>query len=392
MKNCWAHDLLMSGWGNGLSLNDKWCTVQDCIYTNPATGTASAAPAAYTFGGSAALSLFQRCTSYGGYYHIMVTQASTPGPDVFLNFNCFGTHYNGGPHQRWAAGALHDNINMAADTEGDYTPYLAINNRGNDGSGQGWGAGFSIMYNCQVPQFQLEQPDTTTNEYNWTIGGIGSEASYSDEGTYDTLGTIVSPRSLYLEQLKERLGPAAVQNIGYQIFTLAAAPSTQSVLQGNNVSYTVNVTTNNYFSDTVMLSIAGLPAGANATFNSNSVAGNGTSALTIVASNSVAPGNYPLTINAMDGNLTNSVNINLSVIALTPPVFGSLRWSGNHLILGGTNGPQGGTYYVLTTTNLGLPIAQWTVLSTNNFDGSGNFSFTNPVSAALQQYFLLRVP
>jgi hypothetical protein len=94
-----------------------------------------------------------------------------PGPNVFLNFACTGTHYNGGPHQRWAVGALHDNINLAADTEGGYTPYLAINNRGNDGSGQGWAAGFGIMDNCQAPQFQLEQPATTTNQYNRVIGG-----------------------------------------------------------------------------------------------------------------------------------------------------------------------------------------------------------------------------
>jgi hypothetical protein len=391
IKNSWAHDILMSGWGNGFSLNDKWCTVQDCIYTNPATGTSSAAPAAYTFGGSAALSLFQRCTSYGGYYHIMVTQAATPGPNVFLNFNCFGTHYNGGPHQRWAAGALHDNIIMAPDSQGGYTPYLAINNRGNDGSGQGWAAGFSVMYNCQVPQFQLEQPNTTTNQYNWTIGGIGSADNYSDKGIYDTLGTIVSPQSLYLEQLKERLGPASIVNIGYQLFTLAAMPSTQSVVQGNNTSFTVTVTTNNSFNETVTLNIAGLPAGTSAAFNSNSIPGNWASTLTITASNSAAPGNYPLTINAVDANLTNSVNVNLSVIALTPPVFAPPQLSGNNLVLSGTNGPANGTYFVLTTTNLSLPVSQWTILSTNTFDANGNFSFTNP-AAELQQYFLIRVP
>jgi hypothetical protein len=391
IKNSWAHDILMSGWGNGFSLNDKWCTVQDCIYTNPATGTSSAAPAAYTFGGSAALSLFQRCTSYGGYYHIMVTQAATPGPDVFLNFNCFGTHYNGGPHQRWAAGALHDNIIMAPDSQGGYTPYLAINNRGNDGSGQGWAAGFSIMYNCQVPQFQLEQPNTTTNQYNWTIGGIGSADNYSDKGIYDTLGTIVSPQSLYLEQLKERLGPAAVQNIGYQLFTIAATPSMQSVAQGNNTSFIVNITTNNSFNETVTLSVAGLPSGSSASFNSNSIAGTWASTLTITASNSVAPGTYPLTIKALNGNLTNSVNVNLSVIALTSPTFNSLQLSGNNLVLSGTNGPANWPYYVLTTTNLALPLSQWTILSTNTFDADGSFSFTNPITIA-QQYFLLRVP
>ena len=279
LKNSWAHDLLLSGWGNGITLGSglKWCTVQDCIYTKPATGASSAAPAAWTIGNSGAQCLYQRCVSDGGYYHIMVTQAGTPGPNVFLNFTCTGTHYNGGPHQRWAAGALHDNINMAADSLGGYTPYLAINNRGNDGSGQGWAAGFSVMYNCQVPQFQLEEPTTTTNHYNWTIGGIGSADNYSDKGIYDTLGTIVSPRSLYLEQLKERLGPAAVQNIGYQVFTLSASPPSRSVAPGDQSGFTVNVGATNYFSDTVALSVSGLPTGATAALSTNSISGTGSS-------------------------------------------------------------------------------------------------------------------
>ncbi|HEY1788043.1 MAG TPA: hypothetical protein VGJ73_07805 [Verrucomicrobiae bacterium] len=391
IRNSWIKDVLLSGWGNGISINDKWCTVQDCLYTNPATGTASAAPAAFTFGGSAAQSLFQRCTCDGGYYHIMVTQAATPGPNVFLNFNCSGTHYNGGPHQRWAAGALHDNIYMAPDSEGDYTPYLAINNRGNDGSGQGWSAGFSVMYNCVVPQFQLEQPDTTTNQYNWTIGGIGATAGYSDDGIYDTLGSIVTPHSLYLEQLRERLGPAAVENIGYAPLTLSVAPLTQSVAPGHNVSFTVNITSTNYFDDTVALSAAGMPLDASGGFSTGSISGSGTSIMTVTASNSIAPGQYTLIINARDGNLTLSTNVTLTVAAPALPIFGTVEFNGTSLVMTGSNGIPGMSYYVLSATNLALPTTNWTVLSTNAFNSFGNFSFTTTTTTAPQQYFLLRL-
>ncbi len=394
IKNSWINNLLLSGWGNAININDKWCTVQDCLYTNPATSSADDAPAAFTFGGSAAQSLFQRCTSDGGYYHIMVTQATTPGPNVFLNFNCSGTHYNGGPHQRWAAGALHDNIYMAPDSEGaaaDYTPYLAVNNRGNDGSGQGWAAGFSVMYNCVVPEFYLEQPDTTTNEYNWTIGGIGAARSYSDDGIYDTLGSIVTPHSLYLEQLRERVGPAAVANIGYAPFILSVAPQTQSVVAGKEASFALNVMATNYFDDTVTLSVSGLPSGASGAFNFNSISGTGMSTMTVVVSNSVAPGQYTLTINAQDGNLILSTNVNLTVTAPAAPIFGSIKYNGNALVMTGSNGSPGAPYYVLTTTNLALPITNWTVLSTNGFDSFGDFSFTNTASAGPQQYFLLRL-
>ncbi len=393
LKNGWAHDLFMSGWGNAISLNTgvKWCTVQDCQYVSPATGTSSAAPAAYTFGSSAAQSLFQRCTTDGGYYHIMVTQNGTPGPDVFLNFTCTGTHYNGGPHQRWAAGALHDNINMAPDSVGGYTPYLAINNRGNDGSGQGWGAGFSVMYNCQVPQFQLEQPATTTNQYNWTIGGIGSVDSYSDLGIYDALGTLVSPHSLYLEQLKERLGPLAVQNIGYQVFTLAAAPATNPVVAGIPAVYTINVGATNYFNDTVVLSASGVPAGVGISFSPNSIAGSGTASLTLFSPVTLTPGNYPLNIMAVDGNLTNSTTVNLVVAAPAPPVLNSAVMDHPDSIDLSFSGPEGESYRLLTSTNLWLPLTNWLVLTNGYFD-------TNRISVRVSttnqpgQFFRVALP
>jgi hypothetical protein len=392
IKNSWIKNLLLAGWGNGITINDKWCTVQDCLYTNPATGTASAGPAAYTFGGSAAESLFQRCSSGGSYFHVMVTQASTPGPDVFLNIISTGTNFDAGPHQRWAAGALFDNINMTDEPGSSSAPHLAILNRGNDGSGQGWAAGFSVMYNCMVPEFDLEQPDTTTNEYNWCIGGIGTVHSYSDNGIYDTLGSIVNPRSLYLEQLKERLGPAAVANIGYAPFALSATPSTQSVTAGSETSFTVNVTATNNFNDTVALNVSGLPAGAGVNFSTNSISGAGVATMTVSASNSVAPGKYTLTINAADDNLTLSTNVILNIVAASAPIFGPPQFNGSALVLTGSNGSPGAPYYILTTTNLDLPITNWTILSTNNFDSSGNFSFTNSAPLGTQRYFLLRLP
>ena len=133
--------------GNGTSLNGgvKWFTAQDFQYVNPATGASSAAPAAYTIGSSCSQCLMQRCAADGPYYHIMVTQAGTTGAGCVLEFYLQRHSLNGGPHGRWAAAALRDGIVMAPDSEGGYTPYLAINNRRNDGTGQGWAAGFSVM-------------------------------------------------------------------------------------------------------------------------------------------------------------------------------------------------------------------------------------------------------
>jgi hypothetical protein len=35
---------------------------------------------------------------------------------------------------------------------------------------------------------------------------------------------------------------------------------------------------------------------------------------------------------------------------------------------------------LLVSASLGLPLAKWTVVSTNAFDAGGGFSFTNPPS------------
>ena len=394
LKNCWARNIVLTGWGNGITFGGgtKWCTAQDCLYTNPATGTSSAAPAAWTIAG--ANCLFQRCVSDGGYYHIMVTQASTPGPDVFLNLNCTGTHYNGGPHQRWAAGALHDNVVMAADSEGDYTPYLAINNRGNDGSGQGWAAGFSVAYNCQVPQFQIEQPATTTNQYNWAIGGIGSKDNYSDIGIYDAFGGIVSPHSLYLEQLKERLGGVAVENIGYTLFTISNSPASQTVNAGAATTFTVTIGDPTLMSNVVTMSVSGLPLGARASFGTNAVTGAGNATLMITASNAIPPGTYLLALTGMSAGLPHSSPASLVVQNFSRiPVVGNFVVNGNAFMISGTNGTDGGGYYVLASTNLSLSPDLWPRIATNYFDDSGNFIFTNSLNAgAPQQFYRLQLP
>jgi hypothetical protein len=44
---------------------------------------------------------------------------------------------------------------------------------------------------------------------------------------------------------------------------------------------------------------------------------------------------------------------------------------------------------VLTSTNLATPLTNWMVLSTNQFDASGNFSTTNPISTAMPQLFYI---
>ncbi len=75
------------------------------------------------------------------------------------------------------------------------------------------------------------------------------------------------------------------------------------------------------------------------------------------------------------------------------PKIGRIIISGGNVILSGTNntGP-GGTYHVLTSTNISVPLSNWTVLTNGSFDSNGNFNSTNALGTSARQFYILQVP
>jgi autotransporter-associated beta strand protein len=84
----------------------------------------------------------------------------------------------------------------------------------------------------------------------------------------------------------------------------------------------------------------------------------------------------------------------LAVAAFTSrPEFGAVLQSAGAIVMNGSNGPPGATYYVLSSTNIATPLNQWLPVLTNAFDASGNFSATNLIDpGAPQRFFLLQAP
>ena len=75
-----------------------------------------------------------------------------------------------------------------------------------------------------------------------------------------------------------------------------------------------------------------------------------------------------------------------------PPVIKGFSLSGANVNISGTNAQAGAIYYLLTSTNLVLPLSQWTCVATNVASGANNFSFieTNAVSpASSRQFYIL---
>lgn len=78
---------------------------------------------------------------------------------------------------------------------------------------------------------------------------------------------------------------------------------------------------------------------------------------------------------------------------LAVPAIQHIALSGKNIIVSGTNNSgAGGTYHMLTSTNLLLPRTNWTVLASGSFDSSGQFLFTNVIGTNGGEYYTMRVP
>lgn len=76
------------------------------------------------------------------------------------------------------------------------------------------------------------------------------------------------------------------------------------------------------------------------------------------------------------------------------PGLTGIHLSGTNAVLNATNGFIGGTYYVLTSTNVTTPLNQWVPLLTNVLGATGNFNLTvtNAVNLSIpRRFFILQV-
>ncbi len=73
------------------------------------------------------------------------------------------------------------------------------------------------------------------------------------------------------------------------------------------------------------------------------------------------------------------------------PQFNGAKLGSNGFVMNGTGGLTNGTYYVLSSTNISMPLNLWTPIATNQFDANGNFNFTNAINTP-QKFYILQLP
>lgn len=149
--------------------------------------------------------LIQRCYALKGR-HNFVTGSRVTGPNVFLDCTAVASDNDSGPHHRWATGTLYDNTQGAQ---------LNVQNRMTSGSGHGWTGAQQLFWNSDHDSYIVQAPP---HAMNWAVG-ISGQLHPGRWSRHEASGTIKSHnqphpiRSLYLEQLQQRLGLEAVEAI-----------------------------------------------------------------------------------------------------------------------------------------------------------------------------------
>jgi len=173
---------------------------------------------------------------------------------------------------------------------------------------------------------------------------------------------------------------------------IVTQPTNQVLAVGSNATFTVTAV------GILPLSYQWQVNGTNLVDGTNLVNGDITSGSTTanliisnVQTNNSAT-NYTVIVTNIAGSATSS-NAILTVMIVPSPSFGNIiAAGGGGFILSGSGGGSNGIYYVLTSSNLLLPLTNWTPIATNQFDSEGDFIFTNTAQTnAPQEFYLLQM-
>jgi hypothetical protein len=158
------------------------------------------------------LNLFKGCYARNGRHHYVSNGTSTASGNVFLRCTSDAINNASEGHRQWTQGMLYDNhkeINLKRDF------VLGLYNRVAMGTGHGWAAVHSVLWNCDVDslygEIALQKPPTAQN---YAIGCFAKSITGNPISATDfPLGYVegknkknLYPQSLYEAQLAARLG------------------------------------------------------------------------------------------------------------------------------------------------------------------------------------------
>jgi hypothetical protein len=214
-EDCWIRQVNFQYFaGSAVSVleTSKRITIEDCKSLSPISEIGG--QRRYTFLTTGQQTLFQRCYAENGYHDFAVGYCA-PGPNAFVQCESISPYSFSGAIDSWASGVLFDVVNVDGNA-------LRFGDRGQDANGAGWAAANSLFWNCSAARIDCYKPPTAQN---WAFG---SWSQFAGDGYWAESNNTITPRSLFYQQLKERLN----KNIDEQaqiLFVPTEASSSPSV-------------------------------------------------------------------------------------------------------------------------------------------------------------------
>ena len=229
-------------------------------------------------------------------------------------------------------------------------------------------------FNSTISLTSSGEPTGVTFGFNpTTITGAGTStltltvASTTATGTYSITvsGTSGSTTETTTVSLTVTSTPTPA-------FTIAASPTSVSVVQGNSGSSTITTTVSGGFNYPVALTASGAPTGVTVSFNPTSIAapGAGSSTMTMAVASTTATGTYTITVTGTGNSVTHTATVSLTVTAASTGTFTiSVSPTSGYLL-------QGQSGYAVVTTKVSGGFDSAITFSATGVPTGVTYSFT----------------
>ncbi|MBB3186989.1 DUF6298 domain-containing protein [Microbacter margulisiae] len=192
VENAWIRQITFSHFAGSAVMalsTSKQVTVEDCISLQPISEIGG--QRRNTFYTEGQQTLFEDLYAEHGI-HDFSTGLCAAGPIAFVQCYSELPYSFSGTIGSWGSGILFDMVNVDGNA-------LRFANRGQDDRGTGWSGANSVFWQCNAALIECPKPPTAEN---WAFG---SWSQFAGNGGWYESNNHLQPRSLYLEQLAERL-------------------------------------------------------------------------------------------------------------------------------------------------------------------------------------------